>query len=97
MTSPSSTLAPSPRITSTNKTAFVRINRQYFYATLALMVVGFVCMGMDTEQYGFGVLGLTVGPLLLLIGFIMPFFAIMSKTGNETIKQDVDTSTLISK
>ncbi len=36
-------------------------------------------MSLDTEPYGFGFLGLTLGPLVVLAGFILEFFAILSK------------------
>jgi len=36
-------------------------------------------MSLDTEPYGFGFLGLTLGPLVVLAGFVLEFFAILSK------------------
>ena len=46
---------------------------------LAVIVLGFVLMSLDKEEYGFGAMGLTVGPIVLLIGFAIEFFAIMVK------------------
>ena len=33
----------------------------------------------DTEQYGFGFYGITLGPIVMVIGFIVEFFAIWAK------------------
>ena len=33
-------------------------------------------MSLDQEDYGFGFLGLTLGPIIVLSGFIIEFFAI---------------------
>ena len=46
---------------------------------IAILIVGFTLMSMDAEPYGFGVLGLTVGPITVMIGFIVEFFAILTK------------------
>ena len=42
----------------------------------AIMFIGFIVMTMDTEPFGFGFLGLTLGPILVLIGVIIPIFAL---------------------
>ena len=41
---------------------------------------GFIIMTIDQQDYGFGFLGLTLGPMIVLIGFIIEFFAIFSKS-----------------
>lgn len=51
---------------------------------LAVIALGFVLMSLDKEEYGFGTMGLTVGPIVLLIGFAIEFFAIMVKDKKET-------------
>ena len=43
---------------------------------IAIMLVGFFVMTMDKEEFGFGFLGLTLGPLLVLIGIIIPIFSL---------------------
>jgi hypothetical protein len=40
------------------------------------MLVGFFVMTMDKEEFGFGFLGLTLGPILVLIGIIIPIFSL---------------------
>ena len=46
---------------------------------IAIIVTGFVIMSADGEEYGYGFLGLTLGPLVVLFGFIFQFFAIFHK------------------
>lgn len=44
---------------------------------LTVLVIGFIVMSLDSEPYGFGFLGLTLGPIIVMTGFIIQFFAIM--------------------
>ena len=46
---------------------------------ILILVSGFRIMSVDGEEYGYGFLGLTLGPLLVLFGFIFQFFAIFHK------------------
>ena len=46
---------------------------------IVIIVMGFVIMSVDGEEYGYGFLGLTLGPLVVLFGFIFQFFAIFHK------------------
>ena len=46
---------------------------------IVIIVTGFVIMSVDGEEYGYGFLGLTIGPLVVLFGFIFQFFAIFHK------------------
>lgn len=46
---------------------------------LGIILLGFIIMSLDTEEFGFGVLGLTVGPLVTLAGFAIEFWAILRK------------------
>jgi hypothetical protein len=43
------------------------------------LVVGFVIMSSDNKQHGFGFLGLTLGPVVVMAGFIIEIFAILRK------------------
>lgn len=45
-------------------------------AGILVLFTGFFIMTLDTEPYGFGFTGLTLGPLIVLAGFIIEFFAI---------------------
>tara|TARA_R110002124_G_scaffold52973_4_gene151935 strand:+ start:81 stop:293 length:213 start_codon:yes stop_codon:yes gene_type:complete len=46
---------------------------------MAIILGGFFIMTLDTEEFGFGMLGLTVGPLVTIVGFVVEFWAILSK------------------
>ena len=46
---------------------------------VAIIFSGFFIMTLDTEDYGYGFLGLTLGPIIVLFGFIFQFFAIFHK------------------
>ena len=46
---------------------------------IIIILTGFVIMSVDDEEYGYGFLGLTLGPLIVLFGFIFQFFAIFHK------------------
>ena len=55
-------------------------NYRVMLVGLGIILLGFVIMSLDTEEFGFGVLGLTVGPLVTLAGFAVEFWAILRKT-----------------
>ena len=46
---------------------------------VTIIFSGFFILTLDTEDYGYGFLGLTLGPIIVLIGFIFQFFAIFHK------------------
>ncbi len=41
-----------------------------------VMLIGFIIMTLDQEPFGFGFLGLTLGPILVLLGVIIPIFSL---------------------
>ena len=46
---------------------------------IVLILLGLFIMTLDEEQYGFGFYGITLGPIVMVIGFIVEFFAIWAK------------------
>ncbi len=60
-----------------NKLAFTRQNYILMIVGIGLLILGFIIMTIDSEPYGFGFLGLTLGPIIVMAGFIFEFFAIM--------------------
>lgn len=64
--------------------AFKRKNYVLMILGLAVIMLGFFIMTLDQEEYGFGFLGLTLGPLLVMSGFIIEFFAILAKDKKES-------------
>ena len=51
-------------------------NYKIMIAGVICIAIGFIVMSLDQEDYGFGFLGLTLGPIIVLSGFIIEFFAI---------------------
>ena len=45
---------------------------------IGIMVLGFFVMTLDKEPFGFGFLGITLGPIMVLIGVITPIFALFN-------------------
>jgi len=43
---------------------------------IGIMLIGFFVMTLDKEEFGFGFLGLTLGPILVLVGIIIPVFSL---------------------
>ncbi len=66
-----------------NKLAFGRQNYVLMLVGIALLIVGFFVMSADDQTFGFGALGLTIGPMIVLAGFIVEFFAILRKPGTH--------------
>ncbi len=60
-----------------NKLTFGKINYIIMIVGVVLLFLGYWVMSMDDTEYGFGTLGLTTGPLIVILGFIVEFFAIM--------------------
>lgn len=65
-----------------NKLAFGRENYLLMIIGVVAIFAGFIIMSMDTEPFGFGVLGMTVGPVVVMAGFVVEFFAILRKPKN---------------
>jgi uncharacterized RDD family membrane protein YckC len=62
-----------------NKLAFKKINYIIMLAGIILLAIGFFIMTLDSEDYGFGFLGLTLGPIIVILGFLTEFAAIFYK------------------
>jgi hypothetical protein len=62
-----------------NRLAFGKQNYLLMLAGIVLITIGFIVMSMDKEPFGFGPLGLTIGPLIVMAGFVVEFFAILRK------------------
>ncbi len=62
-----------------SKLPFGRRNYKLMIIGVLTLIVGFIIMSIDKEQHGFGFLGLTLGPVVVVAGFIIQFFAILLK------------------
>ncbi len=54
-------------------------NYTIMLAGIGLILGGFFIMTLDKEEFGFGFLGLTLGPLVVMSGFVLEFVAILSR------------------
>jgi len=59
-----------------NQLPFQKGNYILLISGILLLFIGFFVMTLDNEPYGFGFLGITLGPIILIIGFVVEFFAI---------------------
>ncbi|MDX5478268.1 MAG: DUF3098 domain-containing protein [Cyclobacteriaceae bacterium] len=50
---------------------------------IGIIALGFIIIGLDSEPHGFGFLGLTLGPIVTLAGFIFQFYAIFHKSESK--------------
>ena len=63
--------------------AFNKKNYILMIVGLVVILLGYFIMTLDKEEYGFGFLGITLGPIVLVTGFIIEFFAILVKDKKE--------------
>ncbi|GAB2631645.1 DUF3098 domain-containing protein [Belliella aquatica] len=62
---------------------FTKKNYQLMLIGIAIIVIGFTIIGLDPETHGFGFMGLTLGPIVTLAGFIFEFYAIFHKSESK--------------
>jgi len=59
------------------KLPFGKKNYQWMIIGLVVIALGFTFMAVDGEQHGFGFMGLTLAPVVVLAGFAIEAFAIL--------------------
>jgi hypothetical protein len=62
-----------------DKLPFGRKNYQWMIIGILALIIGFTIMSLDSAPHGFGFLGLTLGPLIVMAGFIIEIFAILHR------------------
>jgi len=62
------------------KLAFTQSNYKLMLVGIGILLIGFYIMTLDKSDYGFGFLGITLGPIVVMAGFIFQFFAIFYKS-----------------
>ena len=60
--------------------AFGRKNYLLMIVGIALLCIGLIIMTMDDQEYGLGFMGITLGPIVVISGLIVEFFAIMARS-----------------
>ncbi|MGB3618835.1 MAG: hypothetical protein WBA12_12010 [Catalinimonas sp.] len=57
---------------------FTKKNYRLAGASFGVLLLGYTVMALDPTPQGLGTLGLTVGPLVLMVGIVGQFWAIMA-------------------
>jgi len=60
--------------------AFGKKNYQWMIIGLITLVVGFIIMSIDKEPYGFGFLGPTLRPVIVMGGFTIESYAMLTRS-----------------
>jgi hypothetical protein len=60
-----------------NKLPFTKKNYQLMIAGIVTLVAGFTIMSIDKEPFGFGFLGITLGPVVVMAGFVLGIVSIL--------------------
>ena len=67
-----------------SKLPFSRANYKLMLIGLAVLAVGFVLMTLDSAEFGFGFLGITLGPLVVMTGFLIEILAILKSPEKDS-------------
>ena len=59
---------------------FSKMNYILMLVGVGIITLGFIIIGLDQEPHGFGFMGLTLGPIITLTGFIFQFYAIFHRS-----------------
>ncbi len=65
--------------TPSDSLAFGKKNYSVMLAGIAVIIAGFFIMTLDKADFGFGFMGLTLGPIIAFVGFLIEFYAILKK------------------
>ncbi|HLK98504.1 MAG TPA: DUF3098 domain-containing protein [Hymenobacter sp.] len=76
---------PTRRPDPTAALPFGRRNYMLMLAGIGVILLGFFIMSLDKEEFGFGFLGLTLGPLVVMSGFVLEFFAILARPARTQV------------
>ena len=62
-----------------DKLPFGRKNYQWMIIGIVALIAGFTIMSLDSKPFGFGFLGLTLGPIIVMAGFVIEIYAILHR------------------
>ena len=62
---------------------FERHNYILMIVGIFTIAIGFIIMTIDQQDYGFGFLGLTLGPMIVLIDLLLSFSLYFQKVSNK--------------
>ena len=69
---------------------FGKKNYMVMLGGIGVILLGFFIMSIDPEPFGFGFLGLTLGPLTVMAGFGIQFWAIFLKDNSVQAEAQVE-------
>lgn len=72
---------------SDQRFAFSKRNYIIMIVGVVVLILGFLIMSSDSEPYGFGFLGLTLGPIVVMLGFLIQFIAIFYKPKKDDLAE----------
>lgn len=78
-TATASVASPAGKTERPSALPFGRTNYILMLAGIGVILLGFFIMSLDKEEFGFGFLGLTLGPIVVAAGFVLEFFAILKR------------------
>jgi hypothetical protein len=71
--------ASSIKTSSAESLPFGKKNYTLMLIGVAMILGGFFIMTLDKEEFGFGFLGITLGPAISFVGFMFQFYAILKR------------------
>ncbi|MGL4631923.1 MAG: DUF3098 domain-containing protein [Leadbetterella sp.] len=74
-----STFKTATNVARHDELAFGKGNYIFMLIGIGLIVLGYFIMTLDKEEFGFGFLGITLGPIVAILGFIVEFYAIFKR------------------
>lgn len=60
-----------------SKLPFGKKNYQLMITGFLVIALGFIIMSLDNEPHGFGFMGITLSPIVVMTGFIIEIVAIL--------------------
>ena len=60
-----------------SKLPFGKKNYQLMVIGFLVIILGFIIMSLDKEPHGFGFMGITLSPVVVVAGFVVEIFAIL--------------------
>lgn len=45
---------------------------------IIFVIIGLYVMTLDSEPFGFGLIGITIGPIIVLVGVFIPIFSLFN-------------------
>jgi hypothetical protein len=73
------TFASNKTVSTASELPFGRSNFMFMLIGIGVILTGFFIMTMDKEEFGFGFLGITLGPIVVFSGFMIELYAILKK------------------